>query len=129
MFSWQSISRWRGAAILFLFFAVSCKENNMNPAKERFPRAKPTVAEACDALLRDVIRKDSALGKRLVARDLDFDEELSVGGVAGYFSMNLTKLSFRLYPPRIEGNEKTGPWLEGRFFFSDNGDLRAEVMD
>jgi len=126
------------ASFAVMFF-LSCaeksvkeSEKNTNESKQQIDaNRKPTVAEACDALLRDLhIRRDSQLGKRLVARDLNCDHNLGICSVSGYLDMNLNQLRFRvIILPPDPSDKRTNRDVPGKFYFGEDGRLGAKLLE
>jgi hypothetical protein len=87
-----------------------------------------TLKEACRVLLRDLeYPKDSKVGKRLVAADLDYNEVTKSYWVYGALDINLSGRRFRIHFPQLVDNPKVQPWIDGRFYLK-KGQWKAEVV-
>jgi hypothetical protein len=80
-------------------------------------------------LLRDLkISKESKLGKRLVAADLDYNKVTKSYWVYGVLDINLPERRFRLHPPELIDNPKVQPWTDGVFYWK-KGQWKAKTLN
>ena len=87
-----------------------------------------TLERACDVLFRDLkVTPTSRLGKKLIERDLAHDEEHpGLYWIRGELDMNLSEMRFRIYT-NVESPFHS-PWMLGKFYYDDNGELQAKVV-
>lgn len=122
-----------GLGLCVLLSSLSCTPTAPNKKASDKMQAMTTVtlADACDAILRDLnIPKDSFLGKHLAARDLNCDEQLGVCSVSGQIDINLKERGFRILEVRgADEIKRHPPWITGKLYFDRKGILRADILE
>jgi hypothetical protein len=114
--------------VLFFLFCYASPPGRTEAARQG--AKKPlTLKEACWVLLRDLeIPKDSTLGKRLVAANLDYNTVTKTYRVHGSLEVNLIQHWFqvRFLGPAEKPNFQ--PWIHGRFYWK-KGQWTAETLN